>query len=154
MAEDFRGAFPEGEVLIADFPELLSKLYTTTYWANIPAEFHCQTWKAKASRLKRSIGNLRLPCEYAAEQIAWEAVHNKLDEWNKEFKIDHYKAVCFSQPHGHKRVSVVPSNTAKADLPSKTAMFTAFSIAMHIFKTEDAVFTTDRCFKPFHRTRL
>lgn len=146
MAADFVEAFPPNTVLIGDFPELLSKLYTTTYWANIPEEFHSKAWKARGARLMRSIANTRTPVELEAEKIAWKAIHDKLDEWNEQFKIDQYKAICFTQPHGHKRVScflfpffICPDCKHQ----HQTAMFTAFSIAMHIFKTKDAVFTTD-----------
>lgn len=105
MANDFRAAFPEGTVLMADLPELLCKIYTRTYWEAIPEGFHSKTWSAKAARLKRSIGNVRLPCELAAEKLAWAAVYNKLDEWNELHAIDQYSAICLTQPHGHKRVS-------------------------------------------------
>jgi hyaluronan synthase len=48
-------------------------------------------------------------------------------EWNDRWNISSLDAVCFSQPHGHKR----------------TAMFTAFAMSLYAFRTRDAVFTAD-----------
>lgn len=143
MAEDFVGAFPPGTVLIGDFDTLLSKLYTTTYWANIPAEFHSKTWKAKAARLIRSIANTRTADEFKAEAIAWKAVYAKLDEWNEKFKIDQYKAICFTQPHGHKRVSC----QASAGYPTGTDSdcWAAADCHVHCLLDRDAHLQDQRC---------
>ncbi|KAK9893455.1 glycosyltransferase family 2 protein [Cystobasidium minutum MCA 4210] len=126
MAQDFATCFPPETTLIADLPELLSKEYTDVYWANMPPP-PPKTWKNRLSSWKRSIANLRTEDELRAEAIAWKAIEAKWKEWDAEHDFNKYKAVCLTQPHGHKR----------------TAMFTAFTLAMLVYKAQDAVFTTD-----------
>jgi hyaluronan synthase len=105
MAQDFAACFPPEDTLIADLPELLCEQYTKVYWANMPTPPAKKTWKARVSGWKRSIGNLRTADELRAETIAWAAIEETWKEWDKEHDFNKYKAVCLTQPHGHKRVS-------------------------------------------------
>lgn len=107
MAQDFAACFPPESTLIADLPELLSKEYTEVYWANMPPP-PPKTMKTRLASWKRSIANLRTEDELRAETIAWEAIEAKWKEWDAEHDFNKYKAVCLTQPHGHKRVSICP----------------------------------------------
>lgn len=104
MAQDFATCFPPETTLIADLPELLSKEYTKVYWENMPAP-PPKTLKTRLASWKRSIANLRTDDELRAEKIAWAAIEAKLKQWDAEHDFNKYKAVCLTQPHGHKRVS-------------------------------------------------
>jgi len=59
--------------------------------------------------------------------VAHQAVLRQVMEWDAQYNIGSLRAVCFSQPHGHKR----------------TALFTAWAMALYAIRTRDGIFTTD-----------
>lgn len=106
MAHDFAACFPPETTLIADLPELLSKQYTDVYWENMPTSPAKKTLRQRLGGWKRSIANLRTEDELRAERAGWAAIEETWKKWDAEHDFNKYKAVCLTQPHGHKRVSI------------------------------------------------
>ncbi|GAM88036.1 hypothetical protein ANO11243_060650 [Dothideomycetidae sp. 11243] len=110
------------QVPLIDLPILLSDMHRDTYSSNIPADtrwFLVRFWHYLVGRGR--------PGHAAALVLARQAVIDQVLEWNEKWNISSLDAVCFSQPHGHKR----------------TAMFTAFAMSLYAVRTRHAVFTTD-----------
>ncbi|KXT05526.1 hypothetical protein AC578_3718 [Pseudocercospora eumusae] len=122
MAEAFVSEFKSYSAPLIDLPILLSDLHRDTYFNNVPKDtrsgivkfWHYLTGRGRAGH-------------EAALSLARQAVVDQVVEWNDRWNIENLDAVCFSQPHGHKR----------------TAMFTAFAMSMYAVRTRDAIFTTD-----------
>jgi hyaluronan synthase len=122
MAEAFASEFKSYNAPLIHLPILLSELHQKTYFDNIPVDsrsFLIKFWHYLAGRYR--------PGHEQALSLARQAVVQKVLEWDLEWSISSLDAVCFSQPHGHKR----------------TAMFTAFAMSMYALRTRDAIFTTD-----------
>lgn len=105
--EDYRPEGPRAPLI--HLPILLSDLHFNTYMANIPED--------NRSRVKKYwdwlTGHHR-PGHEMAVAIARQAVIAQVQEWDRKWNVRSLNAVCFSQPHGHKR----------------TALFTAFAFNM------------------------
>lgn len=122
MANAFVDEFESMAAPLIRLPILLSDLHRNTYFSNMPLD--TRSLFAKASSYLS--GRYR-PGHAEALALARQAVMNQVLEWDRKWSISSMEAVCFSQPHGHKR----------------TAMFTAFSISLWALRTRDGVFTTD-----------
>lgn len=122
MANAFVSEFESYKAPLIDLPVLLSDLHRNTYFENVPND--TRSWPVKTWCWLR--GGHR-PGHAEALDVARKVVVEQVSEWDKKWNISSLDAVCFSQPHGHKR----------------TAMFTAFAMSLYAIKTRDAVFTTD-----------
>lgn len=122
MADAFVSEFESHKAPLIHLPVLLSDLHRETYFNNIPKDtrfFVVRFWHYLVGRYR--------PGHALALSQARQAVVEQVLEWNDKWNISSLDAVCFSQPHGHKR----------------TAMFTAFAMSLYALRTRDAVFTTD-----------
>jgi hyaluronan synthase len=122
MANAFISEFESYSAPLIHLPLLLSELHRETYFANIPKDtrfFLTKFWYWLIGRYR--------PGHAPALALARQAVVTQVLEWDDNWNISSLDAVCFSQPHRHKR----------------TAMFTAFAMSMYALRTRDAVFTTD-----------
>ncbi|KXT01908.1 hypothetical protein AC579_1618 [Pseudocercospora musae] len=122
MAEAFVGEFKAYNAPLIDLPILLSDLHRETYFNNV-----AQDTRSRIVKFWHYLAGKGRPGHAAALSLARQAVVDQVAEWNGRWNIEKLKAVCFSQPHGHKR----------------TAMFTAFAMSMYAVRTRDAIFTTD-----------
>ena len=103
-------------------PISLSELHRETYFRTVPADnrwWSTKVWHWFAGRAR--------PGHQGAMALARQVVIDQVLEWNEKWNISSLEAVCFSQPHGHKR----------------TAMFTAFAMSLYALRTRDGIFTTD-----------
>ena len=122
MANAFVSEFEAYNAPLIHLPVLLSELHRETYFSNVPDDtrfFLVKFWHYLVGRYR--------PGHELASSLARQAVVDQVFEWNQQWNISSLDAVCFSQPHGHKR----------------TAMFTAFAMGMYALRTRDAIFTTD-----------
>jgi len=122
MAEAFVSEFKSYNAPLIHLPVLLSEMHRETYFNTVPDDtrfFLVKFWHYLVGRYR--------PGHELALSLARQAVVEQVLEWNDQWNISSLDAVCFSQPHGHKR----------------TAMFTAFAMSMYALRTRDAVFTTD-----------
>ncbi|KAM3547388.1 hypothetical protein MY1884_009587 [Beauveria asiatica] len=121
MANAFVSEFEQSNAPLIQLPLLLSDVHRKTYYQNLPEDgpLVARVWR-------RLIGRHR-PGHVAALAVADRAVMRQVSEWDTKWNIRSLNAVCFSQPHGHKR----------------TAMFTGFAMALYALRTRDAIFTTD-----------
>jgi hyaluronan synthase len=122
MAHAFVNEFESHNAPLIHLPILLSEVHRETYFNNVPEDtrfFVVKFWHYLVGRYR--------PGHALALSLARQAVVEQVLEWNDKWNISSLDAVCFSQPHGHKR----------------TAMFTAFAMSMYALRTQDAVFTTD-----------
>lgn len=77
---------------------------------------------------KRWLNGSYTPEEIAAHNTAYDKIKIHIREWMISLPIEQdLEAVCFTQPHGHKR----------------TALFTGFAIALYGLTARHAIFTTD-----------
>lgn len=122
MAEAFVSEFKSHNAPLIHLPILLSELHQKTYFDNIPADtrfFLVKFW--------HWLTGSHRPGHQEALAVARQVIVEKVLEWDEKWNISSLDAVCFSQPHGHKR----------------TAMFTAFAMNMYAIRTRDGIFTTD-----------
>ncbi|KAF2281382.1 hyaluronan synthase 2 [Westerdykella ornata] len=123
MANAFVSEFESyNKAPLIHLPLLLSDLHRDTYFNTVPPDnrnFLVKFWHYL-------VGGHRAGHAEALAR-ARQVVIDQVLEWNDKWNISSLEAVCFSQPHGHKR----------------TAMFTAFAMSMYAVRTRDAVFTTD-----------
>lgn len=122
MAEAFVSELAPLKAPLIHLPTLLSSLHRETYFKEIPDDTRSFAVKAWHHLTGRSRVGHQLALSHAKE-----AVIKQVAEWDAKWNISSLKAVCFSQPHGHKR----------------TAMLTAFAMNLYALRTRDAVFTTD-----------
>ncbi|PPJ49955.1 hypothetical protein CBER1_04725 [Cercospora berteroae] len=122
MANVFADEFRSMATPVIRLPLLLSDLHRNTYFNNVPTDNRSLIAKA----IHYISGGCR-PGHVEALALARQAVINQVLEWDKKWSISSMRAVCFSQPHGHKR----------------TAMFTAFAVSLWALRTRNAIFTTD-----------
>lgn len=122
MAQAFVDELESYKAPLIHLPILLSSLHRKTYFDNIPVDTRSVTVRAW-----HTFTGLSRPGHQAALALAKEVVIKQVGEWDIKWNISSMDAVCFSQPHGHKR----------------TAMFTAFAMSLYALRTKDAVFTTD-----------
>lgn len=124
MANAFMEEFANHNSLMVHLPVLLSAVHRKTYFdtlATYPDD------RSKARKVWHRISGHHTEAQKASLVVALNVVLKQVDEWEAEYKLSSYEALCFSQPHGHKR----------------TAMFTAFAISLWALKTKHAIFTTD-----------
>lgn len=122
MANAFVSEFESYKAPLIHLPVLLSEVHRQTYFDTIPSDtrnFLVKFWHYVVGRYR--------PGHADALSRARQAVVEQVLEWNDKWNISSLDAVCFSQPHGHKR----------------TAMFTAFAMSLYALRTRDAIFTTD-----------
>lgn len=122
MANAFVDEFESYNAPVIHLPILLSDLHRDTYLANIPEDT-----RSRFVKFGQYLSGDHRPGHLQALFMARQATIDMVTEWNTKWNISNLDAVCFSQPHGHKR----------------TAMFTAFAMSLWALKTRDAVFTTD-----------
>jgi hyaluronan synthase len=122
MANAFVDEFKSHKAPLIHLPILLSDLHRDTYLANIPEDT-----RSKVIRFSHYLSGRHRPGHLQALSLARQVIINQVTEWDNRWNISGLDAVCFSQPHGHKR----------------TAMFTSFAISLWALKTRDAIFTTD-----------
>jgi hyaluronan synthase len=122
MANAFVDEFKSYKAPLIHLPILLSDLHRDTYLANIPEDT-----RSKVLKFGHYLSGHHRPGHLQALSVARQTIINQVTEWNVRWNISSLEAVCFSQPHGHKR----------------TAMFTSFAISLWALKTRDAIFTTD-----------
>lgn len=122
MAEAFVSEFESYKAPLIHLPILLSDLHRKTYFARVPEDS-----RSRLVKFWHWLGGRSRPGHAAALAHARQAVIDQVLEWDRQWNISKLDAVCFSQPHGHKR----------------TAMFTAFSMSLYAHRTRDAIFTTD-----------
>ncbi|KAI0357363.1 hypothetical protein OH77DRAFT_1398877 [Trametes cingulata] len=124
MTTTFAGAFPDNQRLIVHLPVLLSVLYKDRYTEAlrelglVPNRF---------SSFKAWLTGKPIPGHDAAHETALNYVLDYLYTKATIGKWEHYKALCFTQPHAHKR----------------HAMFTAFLVATYVLGTKDALLSAD-----------
>jgi hyaluronan synthase len=122
MAHAFVSEFESHKAPLIHLPVLLSEVHRETYFNNVPQDtrfFMTKFWHYLVGRYR--------PGHALAMSLARQAVIEQVLEWDDKWNIGSLDAVCFSQPHGHKR----------------TAMFTAFAMSLYALRTRDAIFTTD-----------
>ena len=143
MADAFEREFQGQNAKVFNVPVLLSSLYQETYYKTLGASG--EVAPGRMTTVLRWLKSTRTPGEAVAHTVARNRVITEISTWEETYGISNYSAVCFVQPHGHKRVSIAlplrPHHTHRWLL--ETAMFTAFTVAMYGFHTKDAVFTTD-----------
>ncbi|KAL2207343.1 hyaluronan synthase 2 [Sarocladium strictum] len=122
MAAAFVNEFKSYQAPLIHLPMLLSELHRKTYFDKMPLD--TRWWTTKLGHWLS--GRFRAGHIEALDH-ARQAVIEQIQEWDDKWALSTLSAVCFSQPHGHKR----------------TAMFTAFALSLYALRTRDAVFTTD-----------
>jgi hyaluronan synthase len=122
MANAFVDEFKSYKAPLIHLPILLSDLHRDTYLANIPEDT-----RSKFVKFGHYLSGCHRPGHLQALSVARQKIIDQVTEWNIRWNISSLDAVCFSQPHGHKR----------------TAMFTSFAISLWALRTRDAIFTTD-----------
>ncbi|KAK0384312.1 hypothetical protein NLU13_8400 [Sarocladium strictum] len=122
MAEAFVSEFESYRAPLIHLPILLSELHRKTYFDKMPPD--TRWWTTRTGHWLS--GRFRAGHDEALA-CARRAVMEQIQEWDEKWAISTLDAVCFSQPHGHKR----------------TAMFTAFAMSLYALRTRDAIFTTD-----------
>ena len=118
----FVSEFESHNAPLIHLPVLLSEVHRETYFDNVPEDI-----RFFAVRFCHYLAGRYRPGHALALSLARQAVVEQVLKWNDKWKISSLNAVCFSQPHGHKR----------------TAMFTAFAMSLYALRTRDAVFTAD-----------
>lgn len=122
MANAFIDEFASYKAPLIHLPILLSDLHRDTYLAIIPEDT-----RSKVAKFGHYLSGRHRPGHLQALAVARQTIIDQVSEWNTRWNISSLNAVCFSQPHGHKR----------------TAMFTSFAMGLWALKTRDAIFTTD-----------
>lgn len=122
MANAFVDEFSSYKAPLIHLPVLLSEIHRNTYFENIPADN-----RNHFTKFGHYLTGRYRPGNAEALLLARQAVVEQVVEWNNKWNISSLDAVCFAQPHGHKR----------------TAMFTAMAMSMYALRTRDAIFTTD-----------
>ncbi|KIW02352.1 uncharacterized protein PV09_06174 [Verruconis gallopava] len=122
MARAFVDEFKGLNAPLIHLPILLSDLHRDTYFKNLPADK-----RSMFRKIWHWLTGGHRPGHAMALSIARQVVIEQILRWNDEWNISSLDAVCFSQPHGHKR----------------TAMFTAFAMSLYALRTRDSIFTTD-----------
>ncbi|KAI0702366.1 nucleotide-diphospho-sugar transferase [Cerioporus squamosus] len=125
MAEAFTAAFPENERTVVHLPVLLSVLYKQKYWETIEALGVAPP--TKWQRFRMWFTQEPRAGQDVAHEVAWNHMLNYLHERATAERWADWKALCFTEPHGHKR----------------HAMFTAFVVGAYVLGTKDAMLTTD-----------
>lgn len=122
MANSFVNEFGSMNAPLIRLPILLSDLHRATYFSNVPTDT-----RSRLAKAGHYLSGSYRPGHAEALALARQTVIDQVLEWDREWSISSMKAVCFSQPHSHKR----------------TAMFTAFAFSLWALQTRDGVFTTD-----------
>ncbi|CAD6960728.1 unnamed protein product [Tilletia controversa] len=125
MANSFADEYGGQRTALIHLPLLLSTIHKDVYHASLQRQGYKQPGFFR--KMGRWLNGSYTPKQEVAIAEAREAVIQQVEAWEREFNISSFDSVCFSQPHGHKR----------------TAMFTAFCVAMYATRTRDAIFTTD-----------
>ncbi|KAJ7582054.1 hyaluronan synthase 2 [Mycena floridula] len=125
MARGFIEVFQGKNVSVIHLPLLLSTVYKETY--GYALDMAGESKPSGFAKFFLWLRNATTDGQMAAHIYAKEEVMAYVAQWVEEYSITDFDAVCFSQPHGHKR----------------TAMFTAFAMALYAYRSKDAVFTTD-----------
>ncbi|KAJ4310029.1 hypothetical protein N0V94_008641 [Neodidymelliopsis sp. IMI 364377] len=122
MANAFVDEFASYKAPLIHLPVLLSEIHRDTYFQNIPMDT-----RSRFVKFGHYLTGRYRPGHAETLLLARQAVVEQVLEWDQKWDISSLDAVCFSQPHGHKR----------------TAMFTAMAMSMYALHTRDAIFTTD-----------
>ncbi|KAI8931354.1 hypothetical protein NX059_011692 [Plenodomus lindquistii] len=122
MANAFIDEFKSFKAPLIHLPLLLADVHRDTYFNHVPEDT-----RGRWALFRHWVIGRNRPGHLEALAAARQAVVEIVLEWDAKWNIHSLDAVCFAQPHGHKR----------------TAMFTAFAMAMYAKRTRDAIFTTD-----------
>ena len=107
MADAFVKAFPEGRAKVIHLPECPSKMYKAYYWEyfnalNVPKYTRFQLvkyWLTQAPKAGQDI----------AHHYAWNKMLAAMKEQDERENWSQWDAICFAQPHGHKRHAMFTS---------------------------------------------
>ncbi|KAH7310816.1 hyaluronan synthase 2 [Stachybotrys elegans] len=122
MADSFVSEFRSFDAPRIDLPILLSDVHRETYFSNLPYDP-----RSYGVKVRHWLTGRFRPGHEQALALSRQAVIDQVHMWHESWNIGSRRAVCFTQPHSHKR----------------TAMFTAFAISLYALRTRDAVLTTD-----------
>lgn len=115
MANSFIDEFQPYKAPLIHLPLLLSELSRDVYFKNIPEDTRYRLvkfWHWLTGRYR--------PGHVEALLLARQAVVTQTLEWNDKWNISSLDAVCFSQPHGHKRTG----ECYFFSLPQRSALLT------------------------------
>lgn len=131
MANAFAEVFKDANARIVDLPLLLSaehrRIYETLEEKRRELGPKAASLSFRATAWRWLLGTYT-PEQKFAHQVAYSAAVDLVLQWKEDLHLtDDLDAICFTQPHGHKR----------------TAMFTGFCMAMQVFHITDGIFTTD-----------
>lgn len=106
MANAFRTEFQgQKNADVIDLPVLLSSIYRDSYYEALAASGGVPV--GRMSTFLRWLRNTRTPNEVCAHKVARDRVIDEVVTWERVYGISKLSAVCFTQPHGHKRVSLI-----------------------------------------------
>jgi len=104
MSDAFDAEFQGQNARVINLPVLLSEIYQKTYHKTLAA---CgEDAPGLMGTLARWFNNRQTPGEAEAHRVARERIMHEVATWESYYSISSYSAVCFTQPHGHKRVSL------------------------------------------------
>ena len=114
MANAFETEFAGPNATVIHLPVLLSRIYGETYKEALEASGE-QT-PGRMTMFWRWIRNVTTPGQLKAQHTARERIANEVRSWEEKYGLTDFSAVCFTQPHGHKRVSFAAARITKACL--------------------------------------
>jgi hyaluronan synthase len=103
MANAFDAEFAGPNAKVIHLPVLLSRIYGETYREALQASG--EPTPTLFTRIWRWLRNVTTPAQFNAQKKARNRVIEEVRSWERTYSITDYSAVCFTQPHGHKRVS-------------------------------------------------
>lgn len=104
MAQAFADEFQGKNVAVIHLPVLLASVYKEAYTAFLTKSGERNP--NRFTRISRWLKNTTTPNERMAHEHARDMIIRFVSRWESEYNISSYDAVCFSQPHGSKRVCV------------------------------------------------
>jgi hyaluronan synthase len=105
MANAFDAEFAGPNAKVIHLPVLLSRIYGETYREVLEASGEAPP--RRFTRIWRWLRNVTTPAQLDAQKKARDRVIEEVRSWEETYRITDYSAVCFTQPHGHKRVSFI-----------------------------------------------
>jgi hyaluronan synthase len=102
MADAFESEFEGQDAIVVHLPVLLSSIYRETYFdvlansGEVAPGLFTTFW--------RWLRNTSTAGQIEALKAARARVIHEVLSWKRAYELDSHSAVCFTQPHGHKRV--------------------------------------------------
>lgn len=106
MSDAFDAEFKGKNARVINLPVLLSDIYRETYFKSLAASG--EDVPGLMTAISRWFNNKQTPGEIEAYKAARERIMHEVSAWDGYYGISSYSSVCFTQPHGHKRVSFPP----------------------------------------------